>query len=109
MAKTITTENGKITIKTDHKWKELLNWWDLTTKEQADFDWLDDEEKQIGASFVKRRGRVYCLDEIMTIDRSAHLAASGWDGVKAVSFYSGIVVKLSRDGDRYKIGYFVCH
>lgn len=109
MAKTLTTENGQITITTDHKWKNVLNWQDLTPKQQAYFDWLDDEEKQIGASFVKRRGHVYCLDEVMTIGRHSPLATDGWDGVANDSYFSGIVVKLSRDGEQYKIGYFVCH
>ena len=109
MAKTITTENGKITIKTDHKWRNVLGWWDLTTKEQAYFDWLDDEEEQSCACFVKRRGRVYCLDEISATYQGGRLASDGWDGVASDSFFSGIVVKLSRDGERYKIGYYVCH
>jgi hypothetical protein len=109
MAKTITTDNGKITITTDHKWKNVISWWDLTEKQQADFDWLDDEEKQACASFVKRRGHVYCLDEISAAYANGPLAADGWDGVASDSFFSGIVIKLSNDGEQYKIGYYVCH
>ena len=109
MAKTIATENGQITIKTDHKWKEFLSWHDLTEKQKADFDWLEDEEAQASACFVKRRGRVYCLDEIMTIDRHSPLHVDGWHGIAHDGFFSGIVVKLSRDGEQYKIGYYDCH
>lgn len=71
--------------------RPLLRWWDLTEKEQQEFDWLETVEEQSCADFFRYKGQVYCLDEFTNLKDGPF---SGWDGVYAGSFFSGVLVKF---------------
>lgn len=92
---------NKSGIKTDNKWREILTWHDLTEKERAEFEWADQD-----AQFVRYKGRVYCLDEFAIASTSDNF--KGWDGYVGDSFFSGVVIKISSDGERAKMGTYMC-
>ena len=85
-----------ITIKTDNKWRNLLSWYELTEKEKAEFDWLENDN---GEDFFRYKGAVYCVSEAMRLDNTPP-----WQGYYGESWFSAVVIQLSRDGERVKIG-----
>ena len=87
-----------LTIRTNNAPRELLCWDDLTTKEQGNFDYINDPES---ASFFRYRGCVYDLGEML----SAHgMPLKGWHGYASDSYFSGIVIRLVDDGERIVCG-----
>jgi len=84
-------------ITTNNVPRDFIYWWDLSAKEQADFDWMANPEET--GSFFRYKGEVYDLSDFM------HCNIPGWDGVKGDSFFSGIVVRL--DEDRIIVGQYM--
>ena len=94
-------------IITDNKWKLFIYGSDLTEKERKDFDW----EKDIDSTnFIRYRNRVYSVNEFMRFDYNKGKVPtefSGWDGYLGDSYFSGIVIKMSDNGEAYKIGTYI--
>lgn len=92
------------TIKTNNVPRLLLNWDQLTKKEQAEFDWMKDDLK-IGADFVRYKGWVYYLNDFMSCSPRVP-EFKGWDGYQADSYFSGVLVKWpdKQDMDRVIVG-----
>ena len=88
-----------MTLKTDHKWHDFLHFFELTPKEKAELDWVENET----APVLKYRGNVYALDEFERV--SPHEGLKGWNGKHCDTAFSAVVIALSDDGERYKIGY----
>jgi len=97
-----------VTIKTDNKWRNLLYGYELPKKQRKEFDYLNDEEFAI-SNFAKYRGNYYDVGEFQRVpdirNEDGPMFAK-WDGYKSDSYFSGILIKLSSDGERYKIGMF---
>ena len=84
-------------IVTDHKWKQFLYGYELPDKVlYRDFDFIRHPETY--DQFIKYRGRYYYIEQFTCTD------IEGWDGVCADSYFSGILIKISKDGESYKIG-----
>jgi len=100
-----------VTIKSDKKWKNILSGYELPEKVWKDFDYMTYEEFRDG-SFARYRGQYYDISEFQRIPRTggesheSYKAFKPWDGYKSDSYFSGIVIKLSSDGERYKIGMY---
>jgi hypothetical protein len=95
-------------IKCNWQARETIYWWDLTDKERKEFDYLDDEEKQSDASFVRYKGWTYDLHEFIRIDRSIapHCQRPQWEkfnGYHSDSFFSGVLIKFDDDDSEYVI------
>jgi hypothetical protein len=90
-----------VRIKTDNKWRMFKYGYELPKKCRKEFDWMSDEEYSTH-SFAYYRKRYYALGEFMVFTEK-----NAWDGYIADSYFSGIVIKLSKDGDRYKIGLYL--
>jgi hypothetical protein len=101
---TMDTIESKIIIKTDHKWKNFLYGYELTAKEKAEFDYMTDEDIDCG-SFIRYRKWIYSLEDFMRIENNPALA--GWSGYSSDSFFSGVVMKISDDGEQYKVGTYI--
>jgi hypothetical protein len=56
-----------LTIKTNNVPRDVLCWWDLTKKEQAEFDYLDSEGRQNEAQFFRYKKWVYDLGEFVRV------------------------------------------
>lgn len=83
---------------------------ELTPKERAEFDYLDDID---GARFVRYKGCVYDLGEFMHIDAriAPHPQRPGWekfDGYSSDSIFSGVLVRYCGDTDYVVLAAYFC-
>lgn len=87
-------------IITNNQPRPLLDWNNLTEKEQAEFDWLGPNER-VAMDFFRYKGQVYCLNEF---ERDA---SNGWDGFYGHTFFSGVFVKrIQGNNDEIIVGSF---
>lgn len=92
-----------VTIKTNHQWRNLAYRNEVPAKVLADqFSHLDEDET--GDGFFCYRGYWYHVSDFMRIENNADLA--GWHGYASDSYFSGVVMKLSEDGEQYIAGTF---
>ena len=88
-------------IITDHKWKTLLNWCDLTDDEQCEFDWIP-EGSEDDFSFFRYRNWPYCT---ANFEKSS---IPGWDGMSADTFFSGVLIKFNpHNSNEYMAGTYI--
>ena len=90
-----------LTIKTDHKTRPLLYWHELPAKAQKEFDYLDSEDKQQSAMFVKYKNWHYDISEFMRC--TGELSDLDWDGYSSDSFFSGVLLKFDKSDNDYVI------
>jgi hypothetical protein len=91
-----------VTIRTNNIPRELIDWSDLTNKEQAEFNYVSDPQYAT-QRFFRYRGWTYDVQEFMsTHDMGSTLR--GWDGYSSDSYFSGILVKLVCDCERVIVG-----
>ncbi|GMV19996.1 MAG: hypothetical protein AMXMBFR56_82200 [Polyangiaceae bacterium] len=101
-----------LNIRTDDKWKDFVYGADVPEKvRRSEFDWLEDAEGD--DHFIKYKNSWYHLGEfIRTRGGGAagspmpDLVEAGWDGIKNESYSSGVLIKVSPNGEQYKIGYY---
>jgi hypothetical protein len=94
MKKTITTENGKITIRGNGRWIPI---------EYRRTDWSEEEEI---ACFKYQKDYIF-LEEIITTD--LHGIFSEYDGILGFTYWSGLLIKLNPCHDAVQVFYFYCH
>lgn len=85
-------------IRTNNKPRHTLDWYDLTPKERREFDYLDTDDKQQDATFVRYRRWVYDLHEFTRIAPpvAPHAQREGWErwhGYCSDSAFSGVLVR----------------
>lgn len=94
-------------IKTNKQWREIVRGWDLTAKERKEFDWMTREELE-DCSFVRYRGWTYSLAEFSRCDQMTRDSILvPWSGYLSDSAFSGVVIKLSKDGERAIMGTYL--
>lgn len=91
----------ELTIITDHKWRNLLYGYELTDKERGKFDYILADEFDTH-DFFRYKGQVYDIGEFMRIENDPDLA--GWQGYSNDSYFSGVLLNLSPDGEKYQVG-----
>ena len=94
-----------IRIITDHKWKDFIYGYELTEKERKEFDWMDPEEFD-SSNFIRYRKCVYSLNDFMRIEPNSPLPKN-WHGYISDSFFSGVLIEISDDGEQYRIGLYL--
>lgn len=96
--------SDKITIKTDRKWKKFKYRHEVPAHIlERQFDYLTEDDETDG--FFEYRECWYHTSEFMHVLKDM-TPLEGWDGYKNDSFFSGVVIKLSRDGEEYQVGTF---
>jgi len=100
-------------IVTDNKWKHFKYGHEVPRKiRTADFDWLTDDKGVSDDLFIHYRRRWYHLSEFMCstkkavptrLDERSIDPLAEWDGVMNDTFFSGVAIKVSSDGESYKI------
>jgi hypothetical protein len=78
--------------------RDVVEAWELTAGERAEFDYLDWDAIEQGtdsASFVRYKGSLLDLGEFERWDNPASPTRQGWDGVRPDSFFSGVVVRYA--------------
>jgi hypothetical protein len=110
-----------IEIITNNVPRDVINAWELTETERAEFDYLDWEAIEDGrdsAEFFRYKGQLYCIES-----EGTPRFAPGWHAYLPDSFFSGIVYRYpvdpdqprNRDGDvnydweRIVIGRYLVH
>ena len=92
-------------IMTDHKWKQFKYRYEVPEKVlRSQFDYLDEDEGFDG--FFNYKGHWYHLSEFMRIHPDSEMF-DGWDGNAPDSYFSGVLIKLSDDGEEYVIGTYL--
>ena len=95
-----------LTIKTDNKWKPFRYRYEVPPSVlEDDFDYLDEDEGF--DHFFEYRGNWYHLSDFMIIERNAPREMRKWDGYLNDTFFSGVVIKVSPDGEEYMVGTFM--
>jgi len=108
----------KLQIITNRHWHYFLYGYELTKKERDEFDYLSDDEIN-EHSFLRYRGQVYILSDFERTPSNTvayrywsrmqceHPEWSDWQAYQSDSFFSGIVIRLSDDGEQYQIGTYL--
>lgn len=88
-------------ITTNNVPRPLVDDFELSASERADFDYLNWEGIDEGidsATFFRYKGQLYDLSNFMRISHSADPGTpnefKGWDGYSADTAFSGILVKI---------------
>ena len=102
-----------ITIKTNNVPRPIVCGWELTEKEAAEFDYLDDITE---GGFFRYKGEVYDLGEFCRVipagSKSYHPCDmhdiggdfKNWQGYISDSYFSGIVIRYTEDLEHVIVG-----
>lgn len=94
---------SELTIVTNNVPRLILDWNQLSKKDQDGFlDLMDLELLECG-DFVKYKGHTYFLGDFTAAFKGDILHDKGWKGYIPESFYSGVVVKYCEDDNNYAI------
>src|SRR4030095_10885603 len=100
--------SDELTIITNSQPRAVLRWYELSPKEQAEFDYLETSDQQDDAEFMRYQGAVYDLHEI-----ARGMAGSGmpecfkaWDSYLNDTFFSGVLIRWIDNGERVIAGRF---
>lgn len=99
-----------IRIRTNNVPRDIINAWELTPAERAEFDYLDwpaIDDGRDSRDFFRYRGRLYDLSEFSRIippgsERHHPMECDsrsfiGWDGYQSDSYFSGLLIRWARD------------
>ena len=97
-------------IRTNRHWRNFLYRNEVPAAVLADrFDWLSEDDGYDG--FFQYRGWWYHTSEFMAcppvVKDNPDDAMAYWDGYHGDSYFSGVVIKISRDGEQYQIGTYM--
>lgn len=96
-----------LTIKTNNVPRLVIDAYELSPAERAEFDYIDwtaIDRGEASASFFRYRGELYDLGEFLVWDNPASPTRDQWDGFRSDSFFSGLVVRYCADLDYVVIG-----
>jgi hypothetical protein len=100
----------KLNIRTNNHWRDFVRGYELTAKERAEWDMLDDDSLE-DRTFIRYEGRVH-LDEFLPIvpylGNENESGFDTWDGYMSDSFFSGLVIRYSTDCEQYQVGTYTC-
>jgi hypothetical protein len=98
-----------LTIITNNVPRDVIDGWELSADERAEFDYIDwpaVERGEESASFVRYRGELYDLGEFVWWDNPDSPCRRRWDGVRSDTFFSGTVVRYVDNCERVVVGRF---
>jgi len=100
---------SELTITTNNHYREILNAFELTKKHQKEMRATDEEMRKYeedGIQFVVYQGYPHRLDDFMRIDFYSNNSPfpSFWHGHASDSFFSGLLIHISDDGDGVIVG-----
>jgi hypothetical protein len=91
-----------VTIRTNRNWRAFCYRDEVpATVLQSQFDHLNEDDALDG--FFSYKGYWYHTSDFLRMEGLA-IELPGWDGYTSDSYFSGVVLKLSSDGERYRIG-----
>jgi hypothetical protein len=88
-------------IRTNNQWRNFCYREDVPAKVlESQFDYQDPDDTVDG--FFQYRGYWYHVDQFMRCE-----AMPDWDGAHGDSFFSGILIKFSPDGEQFKVATYI--
>ncbi len=87
------------TVISNHVPRDIINAWELTPAERADFDYIDwaaIEEGRDSASFFRYKGDLYDLGDCETPTMPGTWL-SDWHGFYSQTFFSGVLFRYCAD------------
>jgi hypothetical protein len=94
-------------ITTNNVPRDLIDAWELSPTEREEFDYLNWDAIEAGedsATFFRYRGQLYDLGEFTRWDGPEFSPLAKWDGYRADSFYSALVIRFVDDHERVVVG-----
>lgn len=88
--------NENLVITTNMHYTPVLYWYDLTKKEQKEHAGSYDTIEE--SSFFRYRGYCYDMSDFMVTGKNSPFP-SFWQGYTNDSFFSGVLVHISDDGE----------
>lgn len=97
-----------VTIKTNNQFREILNFSELSEKDQEiarkEFDYMDNVEDEFTG--FKYKDQLYSFDTFMIENFPEDSPFYGWDSAFGFGYWNGILIKFSDCGDMVKVAYF---
>jgi hypothetical protein len=91
---TITDPNGtKYEVTTNNRWRWPVSWSGLTKKEREGFGYLQTENQQMNADFIRAHGMAFHTQELRRTE------VPGWDGIYTCHAFSAVLFKFNADGE----------
>ena len=101
--------SAEYTIRTNKHWRQFVYRYDVPAEAlSSQFDWTDRDFKKNGDysdGFLCYRGTWYHLGDFM---QGGLHADDTWHGHHGDSFFSGVLIRLSDDGEEYQIATYFC-
>lgn len=94
-------ENAKVI--SNGKWRNYLDWNELTPKQQNEFDWMD-EEKRLDEFFIPYRGNIYAFSEFLRFESEN---VGEWQGYQTQSAWDAVVVQCNPDDLTFRMGRYI--
>lgn len=112
---------GETTIKTNHNWRQFVYIQDVPRHIlESQFDYMakkvyvdDDSVAQLNFDdapsdgFFCYHGHWYHTSNFMRLENNPPSAFAGYHGYSSDSFFSGVLIKLADDGERYQIATYI--
>jgi len=94
-----------IKIRTNHAWRPFVYRGDVPAKVlQSQFDHLSEDDSLDG--FFCYRGYWYHLSDFMR-NTAENSPLKDWHGVAGDSYFSGVLIRVSGDGERYQVATYL--
>jgi len=94
-------------IITNYRPREVIDPWELTKDERAEFDYYDwdafDRGEGSAGEYVRYKGELLDLNEFVTTLSLTNILTE-WDGYRSDSWYSGLVVRYLPDYEYVIVG-----
>lgn len=88
-------------IRTNNHWYYFKYRNEVTEKIlQSEFSWLKDDFY----GFFKYQHHWYHVSEFALVNYNLNL--KDWDGYFSNTYFSGVLIKVSKDGEQYQVGYY---
>lgn len=85
-------------IRTNHQWRQFKYRYEVPASVLArEFDYLTEDDSD---GYFQYRGIWYHTSQFM---RCGAMIPGQWDGFQGDSFFSGVLIRLSSDGESYQV------
>lgn len=96
-----------LTIKTDRKWRNFKYGYEVPDKVIVQyFPHLNNDDGDASDGFIHYRRRWYHVSDFMAVTEGNPLEEMGFDGYLNDTYFSGVAIEISRDGEQYRIATF---
>ena len=91
-------------IVTNNQPRAMVFGYELTEKQRAEFDYLDDIDVE---DFIKYQGMIFHIGDFLRLSDDSEEAKQGWHGVYPLNAFCGVLVKML-DNEKVVIGKALC-